>query len=264
MARRTARLTGSPVRSASCRTSWSVSSSSITKLMVVARSGSASTNVVGTGQQVHQAPAGIPEVKGPRPAQPAVAHCRHQADVWRPLQAGRPDRPAMPRRRLRQPLGDRVRRRHRPGRHEPGDLGQVGPWMCTRFDPREDIKVLRGSRSTTLDPMAYSYEDPRNARVVIGACKPWRRAIRFRSRRGQQGAGCAGAGGVRGVFAEEAVRGAAVDRRWTQSALSTTKQWTRPLRNLRSGRAISIDLKYLEVALSSKLAVKLSVVTWQS
>ena len=72
--------------------------------------------------------------------------------------------------------------------------------MCTRFDPREDIKVLRGSRSTTLDPMAYSYEDPRNARVVIGACKPWRRAIRFRSRRGRARSWMCGCGRSSGRF----------------------------------------------------------------
>jgi len=51
--------------------------------------------------------------------------------------------------------------------------------MCTRFDPREDIDVLRGCWSTTLDPMAYGHDDPRNARVVIDACKPWARRDSF-------------------------------------------------------------------------------------
>ena len=33
--------------------------------------------------------------------------------------------------------------------------------------------------ATTLDPMAYSHDDPRNARVVIDACKPWARRDSF-------------------------------------------------------------------------------------
>ncbi|HEV8281257.1 MAG TPA: hypothetical protein VGQ02_05330, partial [Candidatus Limnocylindrales bacterium] len=38
---------------------------------------------------------------------------------------------------------------------------------------------LRGCWSTALDPMAYGPEDPRNARVVIDACKPWARRDSF-------------------------------------------------------------------------------------
>ena len=68
---------------------------------------------------------------------------------------------------------------------DPADMNQVIWAMCTRFDPREDIEVLRGCSSTTLDPMAYSHEDPRNARVVIDACKPWARRDTFPSRRGR-------------------------------------------------------------------------------
>jgi 4-hydroxy-3-polyprenylbenzoate decarboxylase len=41
------------------------------------------------------------------------------------------------------------------------------------------MEVLRGCWSTALDPMAYSHEDPRNARVVIDACKPWARRDTF-------------------------------------------------------------------------------------
>ena len=62
---------------------------------------------------------------------------------------------------------------------DPADMNQVVWAMCTRFDPREDIEVLRGCWSTTLDPMAYSHDDPRNARVVIDACKPWARRDTF-------------------------------------------------------------------------------------
>jgi len=62
---------------------------------------------------------------------------------------------------------------------DPADMNQVIWAMCTRFDPREDLEVLRGCWSTTLDPMAYSHDDPRNARVVIDACKPWARRDSF-------------------------------------------------------------------------------------
>jgi len=62
---------------------------------------------------------------------------------------------------------------------DPADMNQVVWAMCTRFDPREDLEVLRGCWSTTLDPMAYSHDDPRNARVVIDACKPWARRDTF-------------------------------------------------------------------------------------
>jgi len=51
--------------------------------------------------------------------------------------------------------------------------------MCTRFDPRDGMEVLRGCWSTILDPMVYSAEDRRNARVVIDACKPWSRRDTF-------------------------------------------------------------------------------------
>ena len=51
--------------------------------------------------------------------------------------------------------------------------------MCTRFDPREGMETLRGCWSTHLDPMSYSAEDPRNARVVIDATRPWARRDSF-------------------------------------------------------------------------------------
>ena len=64
----------------------------------------------------------------------------------------------------------------------------------TRCDPREGMEILRGCCSSALDPMAYSEKDPRNARVVIDACKPFGRRDTFptwcgramRSRRGAQ------------------------------------------------------------------------------
>ena len=48
-----------------------------------------------------------------------------------------------------------------------------------RFDPLEDMETLQGCWSTRLDPMAYGADDPRNARVVIDACKPWSRRETF-------------------------------------------------------------------------------------
>src|SRR5262252_3131394 len=62
---------------------------------------------------------------------------------------------------------------------DPADMDQVVWAMCTRFDPREGIEILRGCWSTVLDPMAYGSDDPRNARVVIDACKPWSRRGTF-------------------------------------------------------------------------------------
>jgi UbiD family decarboxylase len=62
---------------------------------------------------------------------------------------------------------------------DPADMDKVIWAMCTRFDPREGMEVLRGCWSTVLDPMVYSTEDPRNARVVIDACKPWSRRDTF-------------------------------------------------------------------------------------
>jgi UbiD family decarboxylase len=62
---------------------------------------------------------------------------------------------------------------------DPADMDKVVWAMCTRFDPREDMEVLRGCWSTALDPMAYSETDPRNARVVIDACRPWGRRDTF-------------------------------------------------------------------------------------
>jgi UbiD family decarboxylase len=62
---------------------------------------------------------------------------------------------------------------------DPADMNRVIWAMCTRFEPREGIEILRGCWSTALDPMSYSPSDPRNARVVIDACKPWNRRDTF-------------------------------------------------------------------------------------
>jgi 4-hydroxy-3-polyprenylbenzoate decarboxylase len=62
---------------------------------------------------------------------------------------------------------------------DPADIDKVIWAMCTRFDPREDLEVLKGCWSTVLDPMVYSESDRRNARVVIDACRPWSRHDTF-------------------------------------------------------------------------------------
>jgi UbiD family decarboxylase len=62
---------------------------------------------------------------------------------------------------------------------DPADMNRVIWAMCTRFEPREGLEILRGCWSTSLDPMAYSPTDPRNARVVIDACLPWGRRDTF-------------------------------------------------------------------------------------
>jgi 4-hydroxy-3-polyprenylbenzoate decarboxylase len=62
---------------------------------------------------------------------------------------------------------------------DPADMDKVIWAMCTRCDPREGMEILRGCWSSALDPMAYSEKDPRNARVVIDACKPFHRRDTF-------------------------------------------------------------------------------------
>ena len=58
-------------------------------------------------------------------------------------------------------------------------MSDVAWAMCTRFDPREDLKTLKGCWSLGLDPLVYRDDDWRNARVVIDACKPYARLDTF-------------------------------------------------------------------------------------
>jgi len=62
---------------------------------------------------------------------------------------------------------------------DPANMNDVLWSMCTRCDPREGIDILNGCWSTHLDPMSYSHEDPRNSRVVVDACKPFKRRDTF-------------------------------------------------------------------------------------
>ena len=98
--------------------------------------------------------AGVPEVKG------VWAHAAGGSRLWltvaikqhirRPFQAGRADRLAMPRRRLRQPLRGGGRRRHRSRRHGPGGVGDVHAHGPARRH-RDPARLLEhGARSDGL------------------------------------------------------------------------------------------------------------------
>ena len=99
---------------------------------------------------------------------------------------------------------------------DPADMDKVIWAMCTRCDPREGIEILRGCWSTVLDPMAYGSDDPRNARVVIDACKPFgrdatpSRSWRARARSSTPASARSGRtscrGGEGGVFARAGIR----------------------------------------------------------
>jgi UbiD family decarboxylase len=59
---------------------------------------------------------------------------------------------------------------------DPADMNQVVWAICTRCDPRDDVDILKGCWSTTLDPMAYPADRRNmNSRMVIDACVPWNR-----------------------------------------------------------------------------------------
>ena len=63
---------------------------------------------------------------------------------------------------------------------DPANMNDVIWAMCTRVDPREDVDILSGCWSTTLDPTSYPEEERRlNARMVIDACRPWTRRATF-------------------------------------------------------------------------------------
>jgi UbiD family decarboxylase len=63
---------------------------------------------------------------------------------------------------------------------DPTNMDDVVWAMCTRFDPREGMEVIRGAWSTHLDPMCYDGDtDRRNSRVIIDACIPFNRRDSF-------------------------------------------------------------------------------------
>lgn len=56
----------------------------------------------------------------------------------------------------------------------PADMDKVVWAICTRCDPRDDVEILKGCWSTSLDPMSYPAERRNmNSRMVIDACIPW-------------------------------------------------------------------------------------------
>jgi 4-hydroxy-3-polyprenylbenzoate decarboxylase len=63
---------------------------------------------------------------------------------------------------------------------DPTNINDVIWAMSTRCDPREDVDIVDGGWSSALDPMCYDGDtDRRNSRVVINACKPFRRRHTF-------------------------------------------------------------------------------------
>jgi UbiD family decarboxylase len=63
---------------------------------------------------------------------------------------------------------------------EPTNMNDVLWSMCTRCDPREDVDVINGGWSSHLDPMCYDDDtDRRNSRVIVDACRPYRRKDTF-------------------------------------------------------------------------------------
>lgn len=63
---------------------------------------------------------------------------------------------------------------------DPTNMNDVLWSMCTRCDPREDVDVINGGWSSHLDPMCYDDDtDRRNSRVIVDACKPFRRKDTF-------------------------------------------------------------------------------------
>jgi 4-hydroxy-3-polyprenylbenzoate decarboxylase len=63
---------------------------------------------------------------------------------------------------------------------DPANMNDVIWAMCTRVDAREDVEILRGCWSTTLDPTSYPADERIfNSRMVIDACRPWLRRNDF-------------------------------------------------------------------------------------
>ena len=63
---------------------------------------------------------------------------------------------------------------------DPTDFNQVMWALSTRFNPSDDLDVLRNTWSTGLDPSQYPPEiRPYGSKVLINACKPHRYIRRF-------------------------------------------------------------------------------------
>jgi 4-hydroxy-3-polyprenylbenzoate decarboxylase len=63
---------------------------------------------------------------------------------------------------------------------DPANINDVIWAMSTRVDTRDGIDIIEGGWSSALDPMCYDADtDRRNGRIIINACKPFRRKDSF-------------------------------------------------------------------------------------
>jgi UbiD family decarboxylase len=63
---------------------------------------------------------------------------------------------------------------------DPTNIDDVIWAMSTRVDTRDGIDIIEGGWSSALDPMCYDGDtDRRNGRIIINACKPFRRKDTF-------------------------------------------------------------------------------------
>ena len=63
---------------------------------------------------------------------------------------------------------------------DPTNIGEVIWAMSTRVDTRDSIDIIEGGWSSALDPMCYDGDtDRRNGRIIVDACKPFRRRDSF-------------------------------------------------------------------------------------
>ena len=63
---------------------------------------------------------------------------------------------------------------------DPTNINEVIWAMSSRVDTRDGIDIIEGGWSSALDPMCYDGDtDRRNGRVIINACKPFRRKDTF-------------------------------------------------------------------------------------
>ncbi|RAI42538.1 UbiD family decarboxylase [Rhodoplanes roseus] len=63
---------------------------------------------------------------------------------------------------------------------DPANIDDVIWAMSSRVDTREDIDIIEGGWSSALDPMCYDGDtDRRNGRIIVNACRPFRRKDTF-------------------------------------------------------------------------------------
>ncbi len=63
---------------------------------------------------------------------------------------------------------------------DPTNINDVIWAMSTRVDTRDSIDIIEGGWSSALDPMCYDGDtDRRNGRIIVDACKPFRRRDSF-------------------------------------------------------------------------------------